>query len=195
MKISLTVSILMLAVTLSAFAQDDNAADDSSTQTYPCEQRDEFKEFDFWLGEWDVHIANGTLAGTNKIEKTQAGCALVENWLGAAGNPGMSINYFDVASNEWVQVSSSAGGIQIDIRGGLTDDGMLLDGQINYVSNGKSAAFRGLWTPLPDGRVRQFFEQYDEDSDSWAPWFEGFYTRQGAVRSSPLESVSSGKVK
>ncbi len=182
MKKSVTVSILMLAATLCAHAQDDasaagSSAARSSAQAHPCEQRDEFDEFDFWLGEWDVHVANGTYAGKNKVEKSQAGCALVENWLGAAGNPGMSINYFDVATDEWVQVWSSAGGIQIDIRGGLTDDGMLLEGQINYVSNDKSAPFRGLWTLLPDGRVRQFFEQYDEDSESWATWFEGFYTK------------------
>jgi len=177
MKISVTVSILMLVATLSAYAQDDESAASSSAQTYPCEQRDEFDEFDFWVGDWEVHVANGTYAGKNKIEKSQAGCALIENWLGAAGNPGMSINYFDVANGEWVQVWSSAGGVQIDIRGGLTDDGMLLVGQINYVSNNLSAPFRGLWTLLPDGRVRQFFEQYDEDSESWAPWFEGFYTK------------------
>ncbi len=177
MKISVTVSILMLTTGLWAYAQDQESAADSSKQTFPCEQREEFREFDFWLGEWDVHVANGTFAGKNRIEKTQAGCALVENWVGAAGNPGMSINYFDIATNEWVQVWSSAGGIQIDIRGGLTDDGMLLEGQINYVSNGTSAPFRGLWTLLPDGRVRQFFEQSNDDGETWAPWFEGFYTK------------------
>ncbi len=178
------ISSLILATVPQAYAQDEEAAEASGqavapapSQTFPCEQREEFQEFDFWLGQWDVHVVNGTFAGKNKIEKTQAGCALLENWLGASGNPGMSINYFDIATSEWVQVWSSAGGVQIDIRGGLTDDGMLLAGQINYVANGNSAPFRGLWTLLPDGRVRQFFEQYDEDAETWAPWFEGFYTK------------------
>ena len=177
MKNSLTLVALMSALSLSAHAQDEQTAPSAAAPTYPCEQREEFKEFDFWLGDWEVHVANGTYAGKNKIEKSQAGCALIENWLGAAGNPGISINYFDVATEEWVQVWSSAGGIQIDIRGGLTDKGMLLEGQINYVANNLTAPFRGLWTLLEDGRVRQFFEQYDEDSESWAPWFEGFYTK------------------
>lgn len=175
MKCACKISLLLLFTTLSAYAQDADTA--ASGQTNPCEHRDEFDQFDFWLGDWDVRLASGTLAGTNKIEKTPAGCALIENWLGAAGTPGMSVNYFDMASKEWVQVWNSAGGVQINIRGGLTDDGMLLEGQINYVSNDTSAPFRGLWTLLPDGRVRQFFEQYDQDSESWAPWFEGFYTR------------------
>jgi hypothetical protein len=38
--------------------------------------------------------------------------------------------------------------------------------------------FRGLWTPLPDGRVRQFFEQSNDGGETWVPWFEGFYTRK-----------------
>lgn len=176
MKIPLSILILMLTVAPSSYSQDE-ASSDAAPQEPPCEQREEFSQFDFWLGEWDVHVTDGTLAGTNRIEKTQAGCALLENWVSTAGNPGMSINYYDIATNKWVQVWNSAGGIQIDIRGGLSDDGMLLEGQINYVSNGISAPFRGLWTLLPDGRVRQSFEQYDEDSETWAPWFEGFYTK------------------
>jgi len=175
-RFPVAISLSMLIAVPLANSQDE-APSSAAPTAPPCEQREEFNQFDFWVGEWDVHVANGTLAGTNSIGKSQAGCVLLENWLGASGNPGMSINYFDIADKQWVQVWSSAGGVQIDIRGGLTDDGMLLEGQINYVSNGVIAPFKGLWTPLPDGRVRQFFEQYDEESETWAPWFEGFYTK------------------
>ena len=72
----------------------------------------------------------------------------------------------------------SEGGAQISIRGGMTEEGMLLTGQIHYVGNGTTAEFRGLWTPLEDGRVRQFFEQSGDGGESWSPWFEGFYTRR-----------------
>ncbi len=162
---------------LSGQSQYDELVAKMSIQAYPCEQRDKFSEFDFWLGEWDVHTANGSFAGKNRIEKAQAGCVLVENWVSVTGVPGMSMNYFDISSNEWVQVWSGAGGTQIVIRGGLSNEGLLLEGHINYVANGTSAPFRGLWTPLPDGRVRQFFEQSNDGGETWVPWFEGFYTR------------------
>lgn len=162
---------------LSGQSQYDELVAKMSRKAYPCSYREKFSEFDFWLGEWDVHTANGSLAGKNRIEKAQAGCVLVENWVSATGVPGMSMNYLDISTNEWVQVWSGAGGTQIVIRGGLSDEGMLLEGQIHYVADGKSAPFRGLWTPLPDGRVRQFFEQSSDDGKTWAPWFEGFYTR------------------
>ncbi len=54
---------------------------------------------------------------------------------------------------------------------------MLLVGKIHYLTNSTTQDFRGLWTLLPDGRVRQFFEQSDDGGETWAPWFEGFYTR------------------
>jgi hypothetical protein len=83
-----------------------------------------------------------------------------------------------------VQVWTDAGGGQINIRGGITDAGMLLTGQIHYASNGTTAPFRGLWTLQPDGRVRQFFEQSNDNGKTWEPWFEGFYTRTGTVQRS-----------
>lgn len=90
----------------------------------------------------------------------------------------MSINYLDHQTGDWVQVWNDSSGSQINIRGGLTEEGMLLVGTIHNVATDVTAQFRGLWTPLPDGRVRQFFEQYDEEKSAWVPWFEGFYTRQ-----------------
>jgi len=54
---------------------------------------------------------------------------------------------------------------------------MRLVGTIHYISTGQTAPFRGLWSPLPDGRVRQFFEQSSDGGETWATWFEGFYSR------------------
>ena len=149
----------------------------AQTAAAPCSS-DEFDEFDFWLGTWDVQTADGTVAGSNRIEKAHNGCAINEFWTGAQGGTGSSVNFRDGRSGEWVQVWNSDNGIQIDIRGGLTDDGMRLSGTIHYVTNGNTFPFRGLWTPLDDGRVRQFFEQSNDGGKTWTPWFEGFYRRQ-----------------
>lgn len=149
-----------------------------SRAAFPCEHDPAFAAFDFWVGDWDVELANGTYVGSNSIERAEHGCVLVENWTSASGGTGMSINYLDKVAKEWVQIWNAAGGSQIHIRGGMTDDGMLLTGTIHYVANGTTAAFRGLWTPLEDGRVRQFFEQQSAEDQTWSPWFEGFYIRK-----------------
>ena len=166
--------VVALAQTGEASAQSEDAA------RSPCESDERFRAFDFWVGDWEVRSGDGTLQGVNTIRADERGCVLVERWQGAQGSTGMSINYLDGITGEWVQVWHAAGGYQIDIRGGLTDDGMLLTGTIHYIGTGQTAPFRGLWTPLPDGRVRQYFEQSNDDGVTWQPWFEGFYSRQAA---------------
>jgi hypothetical protein len=151
---------------------------DMSRKAYPCEHDEAFSEFDFWVGDWVVHGPAGGLAGTNSITKEERGCVLLEHWENTAGGTGQSINYVDKITGEWVQVWNAEGGSQINIRGGMTDDGMLLTGTLHTISNGTTIPFRALWTLLPDGRVRQFFEQSTDDGETWTTWFEGFYTRK-----------------
>jgi len=155
----------------------DKLIADMTVAAYPCEYDEQFSEFDFWVGKWDVHVPSGALAGHNEITREQRSCVLIENWTSASGGGGMSVNYVDKITGEWVQVWNDASGSQINIRGGITEEGMLLTGTIHYVANAQTKPFRGLWTPLEDGRVRQYFEQSDDDGDTWVPWFEGFYSR------------------
>ena len=155
----------------------DEVVAEMSKTAYPCEHDEAFAEFDFWIGSWEVHGPAGGLAGSNTIERAERGCVLIENWTNVAGGTGMSINYVDKISGEWVQVWNSEGGSQINIRGGITDDGMLLVGTLHTVGTETTVPFRALWTPLPDGRVRQFFEQSTDNGETWTTWFEGFYTR------------------
>lgn len=158
-------------------ADYDAVIEKMSALAYPCADDKAFKEFDFWVGSWDVHVANGTPAGSNVIQRAERGCVLIENWTNTAGGTGMSVNYVDKTTDEWVQIWNAEGGSQINVRGGLTDDGMSMEGHLHNVGNGTTVPFRALWTLLPDGRVRQYFEQSNDDGATWAPWFEGFYTR------------------
>jgi hypothetical protein len=149
-----------------------------SKLAYPCENNEAFAQFDFWVGEWEVHGPAGVIAGTNSIQKEERGCVLLERWVNSAGGTGQSINYVDQITGEWVQIWNAEGGSQINIRGGLTDEGMLLVGTMHTVGTDTTIPFRGLWTLLPDGRVRQFFEQSADGGKTWTTSFEGFYTRK-----------------
>ena len=50
----------------------------------------ERRQFDFWLGAWQVDGAQGP-AGHNRIESIEDGCALLEHWRGATGGSGILI--------------------------------------------------------------------------------------------------------
>jgi hypothetical protein len=126
-----------------------------------------------------VHDPNDTLAGHNTITAVQRGCALEEQWQSVRGGTGHSINYYQSGDDRWRQVWIDAGYSVIDISGGLRDGAMVQEGSIHYLNTGKTHPFRGTWTPLEDGRVRQFFQQRD-DKGEWQTWFDGFYTWQAA---------------
>ena len=134
-----------------------------------------FRAVDFWVGEWEVSGADGTFAGRNEITLDQKGCVLVERWRGAQESIGMSMSFYDPVNGQWRQVWVSPS-VEIDISGGVVDGSMVLTGTIVYLGEVRAGGFRGTWTPLPDGRVRQYFEETGADGD-WRPWFEGFYRR------------------
>jgi len=140
----------------------------------PCEYIPEFQQFDFWLGNWQVLGPDGSFQGTNRIEKTQGGCLVLENWQGAGGSTGTSMNFYDPHAGEWVQVWVSPA-VQLTIRGGIVDGSMVLTGHVYYVQNGDRRPFRGTWTPLAEGVVRQHFEESQDGGQTWKTWFDGYY--------------------
>ena len=133
-----------------------------------------YRGFDFWLGQWNVHLGDGRKAGSNLIEATEDGCLIHESWVGVMGNRGSSMNFYEPERQRWRQIWVSGGSI-IEIAGNLVDGEMVLAGEIHDRASGASHPFRGRWTLLADGRVRQFFEEHQENK--WQPWFEGFYSK------------------
>jgi len=134
-------------------------------------------DFDFWIGEWDVFMPDGRQAGTNRIEKGERGCLLVERWTGSLGGTGTSMNYFDPEADRWKQLWVSSDGTVIEIEGGLRGGSMVLEGSLVGAS-GARQPFRGTWTPNADGSVRQRFEISEDGGRTWATWFDGRYVRR-----------------
>ena len=98
-----------------------------------------------------------------------------EFWTGTGGGQGFSLNFYEPAADRWRQVWVSAGSL-IEIAGGPEAGSMVLSGEITYRRTGDVRPFRGRWTPLPDGRVRQLFEEYRE-GEGWQSWFDGIYSK------------------
>jgi tetratricopeptide (TPR) repeat protein len=149
----------------------------------PCEYLEVYRQFDFWVGDWDVFSPNGRKQGSNSIQKVAGGCVLLENWTSASGPyTGKSINYYDPLKKKWVQRWADSSGAIIPTEGEFEDGAMRLSGQL-IDRQGGAVLFRGTWTPLPDGRVRQLLEQSKDDGKTWTVWFDGYYTRKKTVAS------------
>ncbi len=146
----------------------------------PCHYDARYRQFDFWIGDWDVTTPQGQQAGTNTIEKILNDCVLLENWLGASAAPGgggKSFNYYDANAGKWKQLWVDAGGNTSSFTGEFKDGAMRFEG-VWTNRNGTTSRMKMTFTPLEDGRVRQYIEQSLDEGATWNVWFDGFYVRQ-----------------
>lgn len=114
------------------------------------------RQFDFWLGEWDVFDPAGQQVGTNVIESQLDGCVVAEHWVDAGGVPGRSINTFDAETGQWHQtwVSANHRG-HLRLAGGVDDQGrMVLDGRRDS-RFGVTLLNEFVWTVLGPDEVEQ----------------------------------------
>src|SRR5262245_30372918 len=49
---------------------------------HPCRKGPHAREFDFWLGEWEVRNPKGRVVGHSRIEAILGGCVILEDWSG-----------------------------------------------------------------------------------------------------------------
>lgn len=133
----------------------------------------EYRQFDFWVGDWVVHDAAGKLAGTNTITPMLNGCVLHEQWAGAGGSVGESFNIYDQRTGMWHQTWVDAGGLLLVLDGGMEDGSMVLRGELKG-RDGAMQQQRITWTPNEDGSVRQLWEN-SVDGESWNTAFDGIY--------------------
>jgi len=170
---AVTLAVMLMSST-ALKAQDET----NNTESENC-QADAYRAFDFWLGHWEVYgnlEKTGPLFGHNTITKTEQGCLVMENWQGAAGSTGTSMNYYDGVQGRWVQHWVSGDGTVINYAGGLENGVMKLVGKIHYLKPQPNMRdFRGTWTRLDGGVVQQFFEESIDGGENWYVWFNGYY--------------------
>lgn len=163
---SVAVGVLAMNICASASAQAPAPACTSA----------EHRQFDFWLGEWNVHTESGKLAGTNSIKREIGGCVLHERYDTGRGYSGESFNIYDAPRKVWHQTWVDSGGLLLLLEGTLRDGKMILEGQTTG-ADGKVTKHRITWTPHADGSVRQFWESTGAAGE-WTVAFDGRYTRK-----------------
>lgn len=152
------------------------SAQDAPAPTPPCSS-DEHRQFDFWVGDWEVKNADGTAAGANRIEKILNDCVLLENWEGASGSVGKSFNMYYARDETWRQTWVDGNGGRLDLTGGLDGDDIVLTGETPG-QDGATTLHEIRWSPLADGRVRQHWRSSTDGGATWQDAFLGFYSRR-----------------
>jgi hypothetical protein len=134
------------------------------------------REFDFWIGKWQVVTPKGKVAGTNAIEREYNGFVLHERYSTGHGYSGESLNIYDSVRHVWHQTWVDSDGLLLVLEGGLKNGQMVLEGQTSN-TNTPPTKHRITWTPNTDGTVRQLWESTDT-AGKWSIAFDGRYIRQ-----------------
>jgi hypothetical protein len=152
---------------------------------FPCRATPESRQFDFWIGDWDVTPfqappgPSAPLLGTNRIEAILEHCVLMENWAGGGPAPsaGTSMNYYDTSRKLWRQIWVADGGGSLDYAGSFRDGAMRFEGW-TLAPNGSRILQKLTFFPIHRDTVRQLFETSADSGRTWQPGFDGRYTRR-----------------
>ena len=148
-----------------------------AASSQPC-SAPEHRQFDFWIGEWEVRSGEGKLLGFNRITSVLSGCALQEEWTSAdARVRGISLNGFDPRDGRWHQAWIDTAPSRLDLAGNLVNGRMVLE-QRSPGKDGRNVVQRVTWTPLEDGRIRQLWETSSNEGQSWKTVFDGYYSQR-----------------
>lgn len=138
----------------------------------------EARQFDFWLGDWEVWAANGRKAGDNRIESILDGHVLRETYQTPGFYRGTSTNAYHAAQRRWEQYWVDNTGLVLHLTGGLNTAGEMVLSGAGRSSQGAPTVERITWTPNADGTVRQHWEQSADGGKTWSTAFDGLYKRK-----------------
>jgi tetratricopeptide (TPR) repeat protein len=146
------------------FAAIIQSAEDA---TEPCRNDPLSRQFDFWVGDWDVLNKQGQRAGTSHVERSMDGCVIIENWHGTLGDSGMSLNTYNPGQKQWQQFwVSNSGAVTTFDQGELQGGAMRFLGTENLRQNDPRRV-RLTFFPLPNGSVRQLGEGTSDGGKTW----------------------------
>lgn len=143
----------------------------------PCLYSEQSRQFDFWIGEWDVFAPSGMQVGTSVIERVSEGCAVLERWTNRGGTTGTSINFYDSGTDKWHQYWMGPTGVATRYEGAYEDGAIRYRGE-RKTAGGGTILLRLTFTPIDNNTVRQFAEQSENGGVTWTPSYDFKYVRK-----------------
>lgn len=146
----------------------------------PCQTNAAFRQFDFWLGDWEAFATTGKKAGDSKIELILDSCVILENWISTSmGYKGKSFNTFNTTNGKWQQTwVDNAGSITYYSDGEFVNGKMILTTKNERQPDGSIKMLRMTFSKLDNDKVRQFGERSADEGKTWKTDFDLEYRRK-----------------
>jgi len=145
----------------------------------PCDAP-EFRQFDFWVGDWDLSwTTDGKLQqGRNTITRILDGCVVAESFR--SGPPenldGISHSTWDREAKLWRQAWLDNTGAYLDFTGGWQDGKMVLGREA--VKEGRRYRQRMVFHAIARDSLKWNWESSADDGKTWKVLWAIDYTRR-----------------
>lgn len=144
---------------------------------HPCLYTAEARQFDFWVGEWDVFNPQGRRSGTSSIQGFANGCGILENWTDSFGGTGKSINFYDPGDMKWYQYWVGQNGVPLRYSGVYRDGAVRYEGETT-ATGGKKSLLRLTFFNVDKNTVRQLAETSADGGQTWQTSYDFKYVRK-----------------
>ena len=150
----------------------------------PCLTDEVYRQFDFWIGEWDVYNLQGKKSGESRISLILDSCVILEEWTsntlpGGFVYKGKSINTYDASAKQWQQNwTDNMGGNTHFVRGKRQDNKMVFETDPYPATNDTITIMRLTFYNLGADKVRQFAQMSKDNGTSWITQYDLEYRRK-----------------
>lgn len=149
----------------------------------PC-GKPEFRQFDFWIGEWEVYGKNGQKAGESRITLILDSCIILEEWTSANKTQGItyagkSFNKFNPMTDQWQQTwVDNVGGSTEYLKGKYSEKKIIFETDAFPFKKDTIAVRKLTFYDLGPAKVRQHGEITKDKGVSWATEYDLEYRRK-----------------
>jgi hypothetical protein len=127
-----------------------------------------FRDFDFWVGNWNIFTPTNQPAGVSIISRELGGCAVKEFYQNGSGQ---SLSTYDTTTDTWNQFYVFSGPGILLLRGSLVNREMVLSEQ-------RTPTLLDRWTWSAVHRDTVWQRDQVMNNGTASPGFEGKYARR-----------------
>lgn len=152
-------------------------------QKLPC-SNPVYRQFDFWIGEWEAFGPGGKKAGDSKITLILDSCIIFEEWTSASLQRGLryagkSFNTYNATTKQWQQTwVDNAGGTNEYMQGKFENNQIIYSSTPFKFSKDTMAIRKMTFTNLSPDKLRQHGEISKDNGLTWVTEYDLEYRRK-----------------
>ena len=163
-------------------------------QKLPC-SNPVYRQFDFWIGEWEAFGPDSQKAGDSKVSLILDSCIILEEWTSANLQQGLryagkSFNTYNAATKQWQQTwVDNVGGTNEYLLGKFENNQIIYSSKPFLFKKDTLAIRKMTFTNLGPDKLRQHGEISKDNGVSWATEYDLQYRRKPLNPSAIADSL------